>query len=117
VLGWVILPAFAVYQFLVPLIAPVVDILLVVSLFREQTVTQTAVYYFIFFALDLLLSAVAVLLEGEDLKLLIGLFVQRIAYRQLLWVALVKSLWNAVAGMTVGWGKLARTGTVQVGGR
>jgi cellulose synthase/poly-beta-1,6-N-acetylglucosamine synthase-like glycosyltransferase len=117
VLGWVILPAFAVYQFIVPLIAPVVDILLVVSLVRQQTMTQTAIYYLIFFLLDLLLSAVAVLLEGEDLKLLIGLFIQRIAYRQLLWVALVKSLWNAVAGLAVGWGKLARTGTVQVSGR
>jgi cellulose synthase/poly-beta-1,6-N-acetylglucosamine synthase-like glycosyltransferase/spore germination protein YaaH/peptidoglycan/xylan/chitin deacetylase (PgdA/CDA1 family) len=117
VLGWVILPAFAVYQFIVPLIAPVVDILLVVSLVRQQTMTQTAIYYLIFFLLDLLLSAVAVLLEGEDLKLLLGLFIQRIAYRQLLWVALVKSLWNAVAGLAVGWGKLARTGTVQVSGR
>jgi cellulose synthase/poly-beta-1,6-N-acetylglucosamine synthase-like glycosyltransferase len=115
VLGWVILPAFAVYQFLVPLIAPVVDVLLLISLVRGQALA-TVVYYFIFFGLDLLLSMVAVLLEGEDLRLLAGLFVQRIAYRQLLWVALVKSLWHAVAGMAVGWGKLARTGTVQVGG-
>ncbi|HEY2030260.1 MAG TPA: glycosyltransferase [Myxococcales bacterium] len=115
VLGWVILPAFAVYQFVVPLIAPVVDVLLLISLVRGQALA-TAVYYFIFFGLDLLLSMVAVLLEGEDLHLLIGLFVQRIAYRQLLWVALVKSLWHALAGMAVGWGKLARTGTVQIGG-
>ena len=40
-------------------------------------------------------AGIAVLLEGEDLKLLIGLFIQRIAYRQLLWVALVKSLYSA----------------------
>jgi cellulose synthase/poly-beta-1,6-N-acetylglucosamine synthase-like glycosyltransferase/peptidoglycan/xylan/chitin deacetylase (PgdA/CDA1 family)/spore germination protein YaaH len=114
VLGWGILPAFAVYQFIVPLIAPVVDILLVVSLVQGRGLA-TAGYYLLFFALDLLLSAVAVLLEGEDLALLVGLFVQRIAYRQLLWVALIKSLWNALAGFAVGWGKLARTGTVQVG--
>jgi hypothetical protein len=69
-------------------------------------------YYLLFFALDLLLSAVAILLEGEDLGLLLGLFVQRIVYRQLLWVALIRSLWNALAGFAVGWGKLARTGTV-----
>jgi hypothetical protein len=61
-----------------------------------------------------LLSAVAILLEGEELALLIGLLVQRIAYRQLLWVALVRSLWNALAGFAVGWGKLARTGTVHM---
>ena len=114
VLGWVILPTFAIYQFLVPLVAPVVDILLVVSLVRGRGLA-TAGYYLLFFALDLLLSAVAILLEGEDLGLLAGLFVQRILYRQLLWVALVKSLWNALAGFAVGWGKLARTGTVQVG--
>jgi hypothetical protein len=45
---------------------------------------------------------------------LAGLFIQRIAYRQLLWLALMRSLWNALAGFAVGWGKLARTGTVQV---
>ena len=114
VLGWVILPAFAIYQFLVPLVAPVVDILLVVSLIRGRALATTG-YYLLFFALDLLLSAVAILLEGEDLGLLVGLFVQRIVYRQLLWVALIKSLWHAIAGLAVGWGKLARTGTVQVG--
>jgi cellulose synthase/poly-beta-1,6-N-acetylglucosamine synthase-like glycosyltransferase len=116
VLGWVILPTFAVYQFLVPLIAPVVDVLLLISLVRGQALA-TAGYYLLFFALDLLLSAVALLLEGEDLALLYGLFVQRIAYRQLLWVALARSIWNAIAGFAVGWGKLQRTGTVQVGGR
>lgn len=116
VLGWAILPTFAVYQFLVPFVAPVVDLLLLISLVRGQALA-TAGYYLLFFALDLLLSAVAVLLEGEDLALLKGLFVQRIAYRQLLWLALVKSLWNALAGFAVGWGKLQRTGTVQVGRR
>ena len=110
VLGWLILPAFAVYQFLVPLIAPIVDLLLLVSLLRGQ-LGQTLGYYLLFFALDLLLSAVAVLLEGEDFGLLLGLFVQRVAYRQLLWVALIKSLWTAVAGFAVGWGKLVRTGS------
>ncbi|TMB29011.1 MAG: glycosyltransferase, partial [Deltaproteobacteria bacterium] len=114
VLGWIILPTFGIYQFLVPLVAPVVDLLLVLSLVRGRGLA-TAGYYLLFFALDLALSAVAVLLEGEDLKLLLGLFVQRILYRQILWVALVKSLWTALAGFAVGWGKLARTGTAQVG--
>jgi hypothetical protein len=110
VLGWLILPTFAVYQFLVPLIAPVVDLLFIVSLIRGRAIEVVA-YYLLFFALDLLLSTAAVLLEGEDLKLLLGLFVQRVAYRQLLWVALAKSIWSALSGFTVGWGKLARTGT------
>ncbi len=110
VLGWLILPAFAIYQFAVPLVAPAVDLLLVVSLPRGQ-LGATLGYYLLFFAIDLALSAVAVLLEGEDLGLLKGLFVQRIVYRQLLWLALAKSLWSAFAGFAVGWGKLARTGS------
>ena len=113
VLGWLILPAFAVYQFLVPLVAPLVDLLLVVALARGDALA-TVGYYLLFFALDLTLSAAALLLEGEDLALLFGLFVQRVLYRQLLWFALVKSLWSALAGFAVGWGKLARTGTAQV---
>ncbi|GAC1604139.1 MAG: glycosyltransferase [Myxococcales bacterium] len=112
VLGWLILPAFAVYQFLVPLVAPAVDLLLVVSLLRGQ-IGATLGYYLLFFAFDLALSATAILLEGEDLGLLPGLFVQRIVYRQLLWLALARSLWNAFAGFAVGWGKLARTGSAQ----
>src|SRR3989442_10134849 len=48
-----------------------------------------------------------------DPGLLFGLFVQRVLYRQLLWVALVRSLWNALSGFAVGWGKLARTGSAQ----
>src|SRR5205823_2570889 len=116
VLGWLILPVFAIYQFLVPLVAPAVDLLLLLSLVRGQGLA-TAGYYLLFFALDLLLSAVALLLEGEDLGLLKGLFVQRIVYRQLLWVALAKSLWHALAGLAVGWGKLQRPGSVQLGGR
>jgi hypothetical protein len=55
-----------------------------------------------------------VLLESEDPGLLLGLFVQRVLYRQILWLALVRSLWNAISGFAVGWGKLARTGTAQV---
>jgi len=113
VLGWLILPAFAVYQFMVPLVAPVVDLLFVAALVRGNALA-TIGYYLLFFALDLLLSAAAVLLEGEDLGLLLGLFVQRVVYRQILWVALVRSLWNALAGFAVGWGKLVRTGTAQV---
>jgi cellulose synthase/poly-beta-1,6-N-acetylglucosamine synthase-like glycosyltransferase len=116
VLGWLILPAFAIYQFIVPFVAPAVDLLLVLALLRGQALA-TLGYYLLFFALDLLLSAVAILLEGEDLGLLLGLFIQRIAYRQLLWLALMRSLWNALAGFAVGWGKLARTGTVQVNPR
>jgi len=113
VLGWLILPAFAVYQFAVPLVAPLVDLLFVAALVRGNGLA-TVGYYLLFFALDLLLSAAAVLLEGEDLGLLPGLFVQRVLYRQLLWVALVRSLWNALSGFAVGWGKLSRTGSAQV---
>jgi len=113
VLGWLILPAFAIYQFAVPLVAPLVDLLFVAALVRGNALA-TVGYYLLFFALDLLLSAAAVLLEGEDLGLLLGLFVQRVVYRQLLWVALVRSLWNALSGFAVGWGKLARTGSAQV---
>src|SRR5262249_61980691 len=56
VLGWVILPTFAVYQFIVPFIAPVVDLLLLISLVRGRALATTG-YYLLFFALDLLLSA------------------------------------------------------------
>src|SRR5205823_3233537 len=55
VLGWAILPAFAVYQFIVPFVAPAVDLLLLVSLVRGQALA-TAGYYLLFQEIDALVG-------------------------------------------------------------
>ena len=110
-LGWLILPTFVVYQVAVPLVAPLLDVLLALSLVRGQ-LGGTAVAYASFLLLDGGLSALAISLEGEDLRLLRVLPVQRFAHRFLLWAALVRSLWTALSGLAVGWGKLHRTGSV-----
>jgi hypothetical protein len=101
-----------VYQFAVPLFAPVLDVLLVAALVRGQA-GPTAASYAAFFAVDAGLSLLAIRLERERLSLAWELPLQRIAHRYLLWLALVRSLWAAAVGLAVGWGKLARTGTVQ----
>ena len=54
-----------------------------------------------------------VLERGEDWKLLWWLPLQRFGYRQIMYYVVVRSLWTALRGPFVGWGKLERHGTVR----
>ena len=51
--------------------------------------------------------------KGEDWRLLWWLPLQRFGYRQIMNYVVLHSLWTAVRGPFVGWGKLERHGTVK----
>ena len=50
----------------------------------------------------------------ESWSLLWWLPLQRFGYRQIMYYVVVRSLFTAVRGPSVGWGKLERKGTVTV---
>jgi cellulose synthase/poly-beta-1,6-N-acetylglucosamine synthase-like glycosyltransferase/peptidoglycan/xylan/chitin deacetylase (PgdA/CDA1 family)/spore germination protein YaaH len=77
-----------------------------------HALSQALFFYGLFFAVDLAGAALAYLLDKEKLRSLWWLFFQRFFYRQVLYAALWKSLWVALKGVTAGWGKLERRGTV-----
>jgi cellulose synthase/poly-beta-1,6-N-acetylglucosamine synthase-like glycosyltransferase/peptidoglycan/xylan/chitin deacetylase (PgdA/CDA1 family) len=126
-LGLVALPQVWLFQILLTTLAPVADLLLVWQLVAEYiNYTQhvgtytgdnlriVGVYYVVFILVDVLAAMVGFVMEkGEDWKLLIWLPLQRFGYRQIMYYVVVRSLWTALRGPFVGWGKLERHGTVK----
>jgi hypothetical protein len=59
-------------------------------------------------------ALVAFMMEKtEDKRLLVWLFIQRFGYRQVMYWVMVKSVYTAIRGAVVGWGKLERKATVE----
>lgn len=128
-LGWIALPNIVVFQLLFPLISPLMDFLIVlaVALFELQryyhgtsystaNLLKIALFYLIFLAVDYLTCLLAFVLERkEDWKLLIWLFWQRLLYRQVMYYIAIKSVFAAIRGRSVVWGKVERKATVPLG--
>jgi cellulose synthase/poly-beta-1,6-N-acetylglucosamine synthase-like glycosyltransferase/peptidoglycan/xylan/chitin deacetylase (PgdA/CDA1 family)/spore germination protein YaaH len=130
-LGLVALPQAWLFQILLGIVSPFVDLLLVIQLitagldymqhgaqFDPTNLKMTLFYYAIFMLVDLATAVVAFLFERrEDWRLLWWLVLQRFGYRQILYYVLVKSVSTAAKGHFVGWGKLDRKATVSQGTR
>jgi len=119
-LGWIALPNIFVFQLVLPLISPVIDLMFFGSLllwglaqFRVTRLPQLwttadvekSVFFFLgFLLIDILTCMVAFALERkEDWTLLIPVLLQRFYYRQLMYVVLFRSVKEAVSGRPVGW--------------
>jgi len=126
-LGLVALPQVWLFQILLTTLAPVADLLLLWQLvgeyinYTQHVGTYTGdnlrivvIYYFVFIVVDILAAVVGFVLErGEDWRLLLWLPLQRFGYRQIMYYVVLRSLWTALRGPFVGWGKLERHGTVR----
>jgi len=113
-LGWVVLPNMLIFQLILPVLSPLVDLTLLVSLFMPKGGILVALY-FGYYLLDLLISFMAFRFDGEKLTIrdALNLFLQRILYRQVLWYVLVKGYLRAIKGELALWGILKRTGNVE----
>lgn len=112
-LGWIVLPNMLLFQLILPLLSPLVDITLLFSVFMPKGGIIVALY-FAYFLLDLIISGLAFRFDGEKITLRVAynLFLQRILYRQILWYVLVKGYLRAIKGELAAWGILKRTGNV-----
>jgi peptidoglycan-N-acetylglucosamine deacetylase len=113
-LGWILLPNILVFQLILPLISPIVDILFVISLFSNHPM-PVVVAYFIYFAIDVGISIMAFRFDNQRFtpRLMVHLFIQRILYRQLFFYIIIRSYLKAIKGELMSWGFLKRTGNVQ----
>jgi peptidoglycan-N-acetylglucosamine deacetylase len=119
-LGWIALPNIFVFQLILPLISPVIDLMFFGSLllwglaqFRvtrlpqlwtSADVEKSLLFFLGFLLIDILTCMVAFALERkEDWTLLIPVLLQRFYYRQLMYVVLFRSVKEAVSGRPVGW--------------
>ena len=76
---------------------------------------QVLTFYAVFLVVDWLAAVVAFLLEpDEDRSLTWLIFLQRFAYRQVMYWVVVRAFRAAIRGHLVGWGKLERKATVRV---
>ncbi|MGH7523933.1 MAG: glycosyltransferase [Gemmatimonadales bacterium] len=127
-LGFVALPNVWTFQVGLSLIAPLADLVFVLSLvgvvvtYREHNttyaidaLTHIVAWYGVFITVDWFAATLAFLMESdEDRRLTWLVFLQRFAYRQVMYWVVLRSLVAALRGGLVGWGKLERKATVGV---
>jgi membrane-associated PAP2 superfamily phosphatase len=112
-LGWVALPNMLIFQLILPILSPIVDITLLLSFLMPKS-GVIVVLYFAYYLLDVIISSFAFRFDGEKFTIrdAWNLFLQRILYRQLLWYVLIKGYLRAIKGELALWGILKRTGNV-----
>ena len=117
-LGMVALPNILLYQIIMPIIAPIADLLFFFSLawnwHDPASLNQILFYYGLFLFVDLAVSVLAFSFEKEKFTKLAWLLPQRFMYRQLMYVILFRSISRAIKGEGQGWGVLKRTGNAQL---
>jgi cellulose synthase/poly-beta-1,6-N-acetylglucosamine synthase-like glycosyltransferase/spore germination protein YaaH/peptidoglycan/xylan/chitin deacetylase (PgdA/CDA1 family) len=131
-LGFVALPNIVIFQILLPLVSPLIDIMFAFGAiwyfiqkhFHPDSTDPASfhklvAFFFAFLVIDFLASALAFALERrrpddtEDPWLLSQVWLQRFAYRQLFSVVLFKTLKRALEGRRFAWDKLERTAAVK----
>lgn len=131
-LGWIALPNVMIFQVLLPLVSPFIDLMFVVGAisyfidkYRHPESANPAdfhklvIYFALFMVIDFIASTIAFALERQqpgrkrDFLLLGHVWLQRFAYRQLFSLVLVKTLKRAIDGRSFSWDKLERTATVK----
>jgi cellulose synthase/poly-beta-1,6-N-acetylglucosamine synthase-like glycosyltransferase len=130
-LGWVALPNILIFQILLPLVSPFIDVMFIVGVgwyfiqkyFHPESTDPASfqklvVFFLAFLIIDFLASTIAFALERrrsetkEDSWLLSQVWLQRFAYRQLFSIVLLKTLKRAAEGQKFAWDKLERTAAV-----
>ena len=127
-MGLFALPNILVFQILLPLVSPFIDLMFAFGLlsyfwqrhFHPEAASavdldKLLVYFLSFLVIDFVTSALAFSLERKhpaskgDGLLLFHIFLQRFSYRQLFSLVLFKTLKRAIDGRPFNWDKLERT--------
>jgi cellulose synthase/poly-beta-1,6-N-acetylglucosamine synthase-like glycosyltransferase/peptidoglycan/xylan/chitin deacetylase (PgdA/CDA1 family) len=129
--GWLALPTLWMFQIAAQVIAPLVDLQLVLAIlsqiFTLIAATQhelmptadtqmwvVVTIYTAFLVLELAAGWLAYAFDREDKRELWLLPTQRICYRQIMYIVVWRSLLRALGGAGQAWGKLKRTGAVHI---
>jgi cellulose synthase/poly-beta-1,6-N-acetylglucosamine synthase-like glycosyltransferase/peptidoglycan/xylan/chitin deacetylase (PgdA/CDA1 family)/spore germination protein YaaH len=121
------LPNIFVFQFVFTLLSPLMDAILLWAIATALVgwlsgsglsygdLGALGAFWLLFLAVDTAAAVVAFGMNADfaDLPLLGLLPIQRFWYRQLLYLVAIQTLWAAVKGRLIGWGKLNRSGRVR----
>ena len=132
--GWFALPNIVIFQILLPLVSPFIDVMFVVSALwyfidrhfhpyaaNPASFQKLVIYFVSFLVIDFLASSLAFALERrdprqhEDYWLLADIWIQRFTYRQVFSVVLFKTLKRAIDGRAFSWDKIERTAALSHG--
>jgi len=119
-LGFIALPNVFLFQILLPLVSPIIDLMFLVTLgmwglaqlqltrygtvWTQEDVQRSLFFFALFMLIDFVTCALAFGLEwDEDWSLLFPLILQRFYYRQLMYIVLFRAVVQAWKGGAVGW--------------
>lgn len=109
--GRLALPAMLLFQVLLPLLAPVIDVYAIYGLLTGSTARLILVWGG-YLVVQTLLCAYALRLDGESLGPLWSLPLQQFVYRQIGYLVVIQSVISALSGALLPWQQLHRTGDV-----
>ena len=131
-LGFVALPNILIFQILLPLVSPFIDLMFAVGViwyfvqkyFHPESNDPASfhrllLFFGAFLVIDFIASSIAFALERrqpearEDAWLLSQVWLQRFAYRQVFSLVLFRTLKRAIQGRPFAWDKLERTAAVK----
>jgi len=112
-IGRLALPYMILFQILLPILAPLIDVFALYGLLFTNPMPVLA-FWLGFNALQLLLAGVAFRMDKESFRPLWALPLQQFVYRQLMYVVIIESTVSALIGARAHWRHLTRTGEVDV---
>lgn len=101
------------YQVLLPLLAPVVDVFAIYGLVFLDPV-RVGLVWACFLALQFGMGVYAFRLDGEKYGPLWSLPLQQFVYRQLMYLVVIQSVFTALAGSRLRWQRMERYGSLGV---
>ncbi|SDW69848.1 poly-beta-1,6 N-acetyl-D-glucosamine synthase [Hydrobacter penzbergensis] len=110
--GWIVLPDMLLFKYIVPFLTPIADLLMLIGLLTGN-IAQIGAYYLLFLLVDLVIAMVSFRYERENMLKLVPLIPQRIIYRWLMLIVLLRAFKRAIQGELQHWGVLKRTGNVK----
>jgi cellulose synthase/poly-beta-1,6-N-acetylglucosamine synthase-like glycosyltransferase len=113
-LGWIGLPNMVVFQVIFPMLSPIGDVMMVLSVWRGDWRAFLA-GYLAFLAMDICGSLLAFTLDHKPLRFLPLLLIQRFSYRQIMYYVCFRAMVSALRGSRYGWRKLERSGALNPG--
>ena len=111
-LGWIALPDMIVFKYFIPLFTPLADLVMLIGLMTSGR-GKIFMYYLVFMVVDALVAYLAFVFQKEKPWKLVWLIPQRLIYRWLMLIVLLKSYRKAILGELQNWGVLKRTGNVK----
>ncbi|MGW5585011.1 bifunctional polysaccharide deacetylase/glycosyltransferase family 2 protein [Streptomyces sp. NPDC003857] len=100
------------FQVLLPLLAPVVDIFALYGLIFLDPVRITGLWL-AFLLLQFMMGLYAFRLDGERAGPLWSLPLQQFVYRQLMYLVVIQSVFTAISGTRLRWQRMERYGSLQ----